>query len=155
MKLEVLRNKKNLAGTKIRVDEDLSVEDRRIRSELIPYLKDAKKWGHKAFLRRHTLMVNGKTYGLNYLKDNIQLADVDNPGNGKATIPQQWRGASAGSEANDRLGGWSTPPARPWGGMRNVLRRHHSSRQEAERMNGGEERLHQQSCLGEVRGAWK
>jgi hypothetical protein len=41
-KLEVLRNKKNLAGTKIRVDEDLSVEDRRIRSELIPYLKDAK-----------------------------------------------------------------------------------------------------------------
>jgi hypothetical protein len=111
-KLEVLRNRKNLAGTKIRVDEDLSIEDRRTRSELIPYLKDAKKRGHKAFLRKHTLMVDGKTYGSSYPKENIQLADVDNPGNKLTTISQQ----RTGNEANDRRGGETTPAVRPWRG---------------------------------------
>jgi hypothetical protein len=61
------------------------MEDRKIRRELIPYLKDAKKWGHKAFLRKHALIVNGRTYDLNYLKENIQLEDAisqwDTPGN--------------------------------------------------------------------------
>jgi hypothetical protein len=61
-KLEVWRNKRNLTGTKIRVDEDLSMEDRKIRRELIPYLKDGKMWGHKAFLRKHALIANGRTY---------------------------------------------------------------------------------------------
>jgi hypothetical protein len=42
-KLEVLKNKRNLAGSKVRVDEDFSTEDRRTRKELISYLKDAKK----------------------------------------------------------------------------------------------------------------
>jgi hypothetical protein len=84
-KLEVWKNKTNLIGSKIRVDEDFSMEDRKIRRELIPYLKDAKKWGHKAFLRKHALIVNGRTYYLNYLKENIQLEDAisqqDTPGN--------------------------------------------------------------------------
>jgi hypothetical protein len=91
-KLEVWRNKRNLTGTKIRVDEDLSMEGRKMR-ELIPYLKDAKKWGHKAFLRKHALMVNGRTYELDYLKENIQLEDAisrpDNPGNMQGVILQQ------------------------------------------------------------------
>jgi hypothetical protein len=47
-KLEVWKNKRNLIGSKIRVDEDVSTEDKKIRRELVPYLKDAKKWGHKA-----------------------------------------------------------------------------------------------------------
>jgi hypothetical protein len=75
-KLEVWRNKRNLAGTKIRVDEDLSMESRKIRRELIPYLKDAKKWGHRAFLRKHTLIINGQAYDLNYLKENVKSEDV-------------------------------------------------------------------------------
>jgi hypothetical protein len=82
-KLEVLKNKRNLAGSKIRVDDDLSTEDRKVRKELIPYLRDAKKRGHKAFLRKGTLIVNGKSYDVNYLKENIQLGDkngqMDNP----------------------------------------------------------------------------
>jgi hypothetical protein len=41
-----LKNKRNLAGSKVRVDEDLSREDRKVRKELVPYLKNAKKWGH-------------------------------------------------------------------------------------------------------------
>jgi exonuclease III len=52
------------------------MEDRKIRRELIPYLKDAKKWGHKPFLRKHALIVNGRTYDLNYLKENVQLDDA-------------------------------------------------------------------------------
>jgi hypothetical protein len=75
-KLDVWRNKKNLAGTNIRVDEDLSTESRKIRRELIPYLKDAKKWGHRAFLRKHALIINGRAYDLNYLKENVKLEDV-------------------------------------------------------------------------------
>jgi hypothetical protein len=72
-KLEVWKNKRNLIGSKIRVDEDLSMEEKKIRRELLLYLKDTKKWGHKAFLRKHALIVNGRTYDLNYLKENIQL----------------------------------------------------------------------------------
>jgi hypothetical protein len=88
-KLEVWRNKKNLAGTKFRVDEDLSTEERKARRELLQYLKDAKKWGHKAFLREQALILNGRSYGLNYLKENIHLVDVDNPGNMHHTARQQ------------------------------------------------------------------
>jgi hypothetical protein len=102
-KLEVWRNKKNLAGTKIRMDDDLSLEDRRTRKELIPYLKDARKRGHKAFLRKQVLLVNGKVYGLNFLKENIQLREVDGLGN------MQRRGIAAEpverEEGNDQHGG--------------------------------------------------
>jgi hypothetical protein len=35
----VLKNKRNLAGSKVRVDEDLSIEARRIRKELVSYQK--------------------------------------------------------------------------------------------------------------------
>jgi hypothetical protein len=53
-----LEKERNLTGTKIRVDEGLSMEDRKIRRKLIPYLKDTKKWGHKAFLKKTCF--NGK-----------------------------------------------------------------------------------------------
>jgi hypothetical protein len=75
-KLEVWKNKRNLIASKIRVDEDLSLEDRKTRKELIPYLKDAKMWGHKAFLRKHAVTVNGWAYDLSYLKENVQLEDA-------------------------------------------------------------------------------
>jgi hypothetical protein len=76
-KLQILRKKRNLAVSKIRVEEDLSMEDRRVRKELIPYLKDAKRRGHRAFLRKGSLIVDGRAYGLSYLKGNIQLGDVN------------------------------------------------------------------------------
>lgn len=57
-KLEVLKNTRNLTGFEVKVDEDLSIEGRRMRKELIPCLKDRKMWGHKAFLRKDTLIVN-------------------------------------------------------------------------------------------------
>jgi hypothetical protein len=67
------------------VEKDLSIEDRKVRQELIPYLKDAKRRGHKAFLRKGSLIVDGRAYGLSYLKVNIQLGEgnvdrqMDNP----------------------------------------------------------------------------
>jgi hypothetical protein len=75
--LQVLRNKRNLAGSRIRVEEDLPMEDRKVRKELIPYLMDAKRRGHKAFLRKGSLIVDGRAYGLSYLKGNIQVGDVN------------------------------------------------------------------------------
>lgn len=50
--LEVLKNKRNLTSSKIRVDEGLPIEAKRIRKELVRHIKDAEKWGHKAFLKR-------------------------------------------------------------------------------------------------------
>jgi hypothetical protein len=49
VKLKMLRNTKNLAGSQIKVDENLSLETRKIRS-LIPYLKDIEKNRLHAFL---------------------------------------------------------------------------------------------------------
>jgi hypothetical protein len=40
---------------------------------LVLYLKDAKKWGHKALLRKYVLIVNRQTYNLSYLRKNNQL----------------------------------------------------------------------------------
>jgi hypothetical protein len=42
-KPEVLKNTRNLVGSKNKVDEDVSTETRRIRKKLIPYLKYKKK----------------------------------------------------------------------------------------------------------------
>jgi hypothetical protein len=47
MTLEVLKKTKNLVGSKFRVDEDFAWETRKIRKRLIPYLKDAKRRGHR------------------------------------------------------------------------------------------------------------
>jgi hypothetical protein len=48
-KIEVLKGTKNLGGTNI-IEQDCSMDTRRIRKELIPYLKDAKRQGKLAFL---------------------------------------------------------------------------------------------------------
>jgi hypothetical protein len=108
-KLVVWKNKRNLIGSKIRVDEELSMEDRKIRRELIPYLKDAKKWGHKAFLRKHALIVNGWTYDLNYLKENIQLEDAisqrDTPGNIQDMTLQKGGSVETREEENSQCRG--------------------------------------------------
>jgi hypothetical protein len=42
-KMEVLKGTRNLAGTNIRIEQDCSMETRRIGRELIPYLKDARR----------------------------------------------------------------------------------------------------------------
>jgi hypothetical protein len=101
-----LRNKKNLAGSEIKVEEDLSMEDRKVRKELIPYLKDAKRRGHKAFLRKGSLIVDGRAYGLSYLKGNIQLGDVnvdrqmDNPVGPQEDMTQHQTGNGAIRESD-------------------------------------------------------
>jgi hypothetical protein len=111
-KLEVLKNERNSAGSKVRVDKNLSIEDRKARKELVPYLKDDKKWGHKAFLRKDVSIVNGRTYDLSYLKENIQLGDktrqLDNPVKAQ-DMTQQEAGNTAIQELDNtqRAGGGS------------------------------------------------
>jgi hypothetical protein len=46
---------------------------------LIPYLKNAKKSGYKAFLMKDKLVVEGQTYNLDYMVKSIQLG-VENDG---------------------------------------------------------------------------
>jgi hypothetical protein len=46
------------------------MEPRRIRSELIPYLKDARRQGNTAFIQKDKLMANKRRhYKLQYLKN--------------------------------------------------------------------------------------
>jgi hypothetical protein len=67
---------------------------------LFPYLKDAKRRGHRAFLKKDKFIVNGRAYGLEYLLGNIQLetgtGDLDTPANnrleGLEEITQQSKG---------------------------------------------------------------
>jgi hypothetical protein len=56
----VLKNTRKLTGFKVKVDEGLSIRGRRIRKELVPFLKDAKMWGHKTFLRKNVFIINGQ-----------------------------------------------------------------------------------------------
>jgi hypothetical protein len=50
------------------------MKTRRIRRELIPYLKDARRQGNTAFLRMYKPVVNWKIYELEYLKKNFRMA---------------------------------------------------------------------------------
>jgi hypothetical protein len=82
VKLDVLRNSKILAGSRIRVDADLSLETRKIRRRLIPYLKNVTRRGNRAILKKDKLVLSGRTCDLEYLLKDIQLetgSGVDNP----------------------------------------------------------------------------
>jgi hypothetical protein len=93
LKLEVLRKTKNLAGSKFRVDEDFAWETRKT-------LKDATRRGHRAFLKKDKLIVNGRAYELEYLLGNNQLetgtggldTPADNRLEGLEEISQQNKG---------------------------------------------------------------
>jgi hypothetical protein len=43
---------------------------------LIPYLKDAKRREHRAFLKKDKLMVNGRAYDMEYLLGNTQKQEL-------------------------------------------------------------------------------
>jgi hypothetical protein len=62
-----------------------------------------KKWGHKAFLRKDVLIVNGWTYDLSCLKENIELESEsrqpDNPARAQ-DMTQQRTGNSEMRESN-------------------------------------------------------
>jgi hypothetical protein len=72
-KIEVLKGTRNLAGTNIRIEQDYRMKTRRICRELIPYLKDARRQGNIAFIRKDKLVVNRKIYELEYLKKNFHI----------------------------------------------------------------------------------
>lgn len=70
VKLEALRNTKDLAGSQIQVD-GFAFETR--RKNLIPYLKAAKEFGLRTFLKNDKSEMNGQLFHLDYLETNVQL----------------------------------------------------------------------------------
>jgi hypothetical protein len=68
--LEVLHAKRNLAGTRIRKDEGLSIKVHEKRSQLHPYLKDAKTQGNMVYFQKDKLVINGEIYNLVFLQGN-------------------------------------------------------------------------------------
>ncbi|KAK9506345.1 hypothetical protein O3M35_008300 [Rhynocoris fuscipes] len=63
-KYEVLEANKLLKEHHLSVTDDYSVEARNIRRNLIPYLSEARRTNHKAFLRKDKMLVDGKLYSL-------------------------------------------------------------------------------------------
>jgi hypothetical protein len=49
------------------------METTRIRRELIPYLKDARRHGNTAFIRKDKLVVNRKIYDLEHLNKSFSM----------------------------------------------------------------------------------
>jgi hypothetical protein len=65
---------RKLAGTKIRIEHDYSRQVREIRRGLVPYLTEARKRGHGAFMKKDKLVVNGKLYSLEEVEERIKLS---------------------------------------------------------------------------------
>lgn len=61
-KMEILKNTNRLKGTDIWIDEDYTREVQEERRQLLVPLKEARKKGHKAYLRHNKLLVNGDIY---------------------------------------------------------------------------------------------
>jgi hypothetical protein len=57
-KLEALKTQKQVAGSTIKVEEDLYLEVTNTRNRLIPYLMDAKGRGHIAVLNKGIFVIN-------------------------------------------------------------------------------------------------
>ncbi|KAJ4426927.1 hypothetical protein ANN_26726 [Periplaneta americana] len=62
---------RSLRGQKIWLEKDFSVETRKKRKLLIPYLKEARKRGQFAMLSFDKLIINGKSYDLDYCQRNF------------------------------------------------------------------------------------
>jgi hypothetical protein len=82
-KYEILLNTRILAGSGFRIDQDNSAEIRKMQKELIPYMIDARGRGYRVFLRGEELVVNGRSFELGYLRENISIGagrqTVDSP----------------------------------------------------------------------------
>lgn len=76
---------------------------------MIPSLKDAKKNGLKAFLKKKQLVVNGLTYDVGYGVKNIQLGEGDGLGilrnrvEGSEEISQETGNAALGRTSHKAL----------------------------------------------------
>jgi GTP-binding protein EngB required for normal cell division len=93
IKLKVLKNTKLLVDSKIRIYEDFSPETKKVRREMIPYLREVKKRGHRAFLKKDKLKVSGVTYDIDYLRRNVQLQSrsnvVDHPADKSLEVAEE------------------------------------------------------------------
>lgn len=69
LKNDIMRSKHKLQGRELRIAEDLSIENREIRKKLAPYSLAEKNKGNKVFMRKDTLVINGRTWTLNELQN--------------------------------------------------------------------------------------
>ena len=62
----VLEQAKMLRGTKIQIEKDFDFYTRRIRRELLPYMREARSNGQRAYLTNDKLRIEGRNYDLKY-----------------------------------------------------------------------------------------
>ena len=106
-KMKILKNSKQLKGTKINIDEDFSPNIRAIRGKLIPFLRKARQDQCRAHLRYDKLMVDGKFFTLEEIQvkyPNIQDPNIKYPNIAQANIDAKGTGDSSKKETNQHPG---------------------------------------------------
>lgn len=81
-KMEILKNAKNLKGSKIWINEDYPKEIQEERKQLIPRMKEARQKGCMAQIKYNKLVINNEIFGAED-RDNITqyLANTENEKN--------------------------------------------------------------------------
>lgn len=69
LKNDIMKSKFKLQGRDIRIAEDISEENRKIRQKLAPYSLAERNKGNKVFMRKDTLVINGKPWTLSELEN--------------------------------------------------------------------------------------
>lgn len=92
LKNDIMRSKFKLQGREIRITEDLPEEFRETRKKLVPYSLAEKNKGNKVFMRRDTLVINGKAWTLSELKQ--REAEQMDVGNAKENIQNAKNGGN-------------------------------------------------------------
>ncbi|KAL1447246.1 hypothetical protein WDU94_005437 [Cyamophila willieti] len=59
-KMEIMRNKNQLKGTKIFIENDLSEEESTEKKKMVQTMKDLKSKGHQVYIKGKVLIVDGK-----------------------------------------------------------------------------------------------
>lgn len=80
LKNDIMRSKHKIQNKTIRITEDLTPETREIRKKLAPFSLAEKNKGHKVFMRRDSLVINGRAWTLSELenKEDVQM-EMENP----------------------------------------------------------------------------
>lgn len=89
VKVEVLKNCKNLKGTKISISDDLSKADQAVRKCLLKHQKEAKNNNLNAYIRGNKLMINNDVYTVEDLEKENTITNLNNENDHEPTITEE------------------------------------------------------------------
>ena len=95
---EVLERTRYLKGSNIWVEQDYNFETIRIRKELMPYLREARRNGKRASLKGSKLKIGNQLYDLEFCRRNLRKEETRNMERRGSWSQTQNRGRSVSQE---------------------------------------------------------